>query len=342
MLSVENVTKIYESKSKIGWFKTEKIQKLAVKNLSIKIQPGEIIGLLGLNGAGKTTTIKMISTLLEPTSGSITIDGLDTVKDRKKILEKINMITGGERMLYWRLTGKENLMYFGRLYGLSDKEIQYRADKLLEELGLVDAADIPVEKYSKGMKQRLQIARGLINDPSYLLLDEPTLGLDAPIARQLRTTIKRLATEAKKGILLTSHYLQEVEELCDRVYVIDKGELVMYAKPSEVIRRAYKYEVLHLDISDYKVEKINHLKRILNIPEDSFSVKQKESQEGVVLSIKTHAVDQLIPNLLPLLMKEGIHLMNLTVEKPSLEDAIVLLSEGGYKEDDKVVAGISG
>jgi ABC-2 type transport system ATP-binding protein len=341
MLSVNGVTKIYESKSKVGWFKSEKKQKVAVKNLNIEIHPGEIIGLLGLNGAGKTTTIKMISTLLEPSSGYITIDGLDVVKDRKKILERINMIAGGERMLYWRLTGRENLQYFGRLYGLAEEEIYTRVEILLKEMGLKEAADTPVEKYSKGMKQRLQIARGLINDPDYLLMDEPTLGLDAPIARQLRKTVKRLAVESGKGILLTSHYLQEVEELCDRVYVIDKGELIMCASPLEVVKKAAKFETLHLHISDFKEEKLHHLQLFLNIPERNFSLKRSLDQSVHILSIKTDSVDVLIPEVLPWLMKEEVQLRNLTVEKPTLEDAIVLLSEGGFR-DDKVLAGLSG
>jgi ABC-2 type transport system ATP-binding protein len=340
MLSVNGVTKIYKTKNKLGWFRTEKQEKIAVNNLNMELHSGEIIGLLGLNGAGKTTTIKMISTLLEPSSGSITIDGLDTIKDRRKILGNINMIAGGERMLYWRLTGRENLMYFGRLYGLSDKEICIRADGLLEELGLKEAANVPVENYSKGMKQRLQIARGLINDPAYLLMDEPTLGLDAPIARQLRSTVKRLATEAGKGILLTSHYLQEVEELCDRVYVIDKGKLIMCDTPSKIIKEASKYETLHLHILRMEKERLHSLKHFLNLSEGALSIKS-ESNQDLMLSIKTESVDHLIPILLPWLMKEGIQIKNLTVEKPTLEDAIILLSEGGYQSADKVLAGIS-
>lgn len=340
MLSVNGVTKIYESKKKVGWFQYEKNQKVAVKNLNLELKQGEIIGLLGLNGAGKTTTIKMISTLLEPSSGSITIDGQDVFENRKSTLGRINMISGGERMLYWRLTGRENLMYFGRLYGFSDNEIRRRAEGLLDELGLNEAADIPVEKYSKGMKQRLQIARGLINDPDYLLMDEPTLGLDAPIARQVRKSVKRLAEENNKGILLTSHYLQEVEELCDRVYVIDKGELIMCASPSEIVKKAAKLESLNFHISEFKAEKLHYLKLFLGIPDDHFILTNIPGSTFQVLSIKTDSVDTLMPIIIPWLMKEGIQIKNLTVEKPTLEDAIVLLSEGGFP-NDRIMASIS-
>ncbi|MCK9905902.1 ABC transporter ATP-binding protein, partial [Frankia sp. Cpl3] len=170
---------------------------------SFQMAPGKIVGLLGINGAGKTTTIKMCTTLLEPTSGSITVDGLDVVKQDRQIKAIVNMIAGGERMLYWRLTGRENLVYFGSLYGLSGSSLHARISQLLKQVGLEEAADTPVERYSKGMKQRLQIARGLINDPKYIFLDEPTLGLDAPIARHLRQYVKELAQQQGKSILLT-------------------------------------------------------------------------------------------------------------------------------------------
>ncbi|WP_020429348.1 ABC transporter ATP-binding protein, partial [Paenibacillus riograndensis] len=181
MIQMNEVTKIYETKNRLGLFRAETRTVTAVQSLTLSIAKGEIVGLLGLNGAGKTTTIRMLSTLLDPTSGSIEIDGMPMADNRRTVQQKVNMIAGGERMLYWRLTGRENLQYFGRLYGLNAAEIRSLSDLLLAEVGLTEAADQPVEQYSKGMKQRLQIARGLINDPEYLFLDEPTLGLDAPI-----------------------------------------------------------------------------------------------------------------------------------------------------------------
>ncbi|MEM5597276.1 ABC transporter ATP-binding protein [Niallia circulans] len=150
------------------------------------------------------------------------------------------MIAGGERMLYWRLTGSENLRYFGKLYQLSGLELEKRIAYLLDQVGLKEAKDIPVELYSKGMKQRLQIARGLINDPKYLFLDEPTLGLDAPVAKQLRGLVKNLAKQEDKGILLTSHYLEEVEELCDRIYIIEKGSIILDGTPEKIISSVVK------------------------------------------------------------------------------------------------------
>lgn len=340
MIKVDSVTKVYETTRKSGWLRKEKQQVAAVDNLNLEFNRGEIIGLLGLNGAGKTTTIKMLSTLLEPTSGSITIDGLDIVKERRTIQGRINMISGGERMLYWRLTGRENLLYFGRMYGLDEKLIRVRSENLLEEIGLTEAADIPVERYSKGMKQRLQIARGMINDPEYLFLDEPTLGLDAPIARQLRIMVKRLAAEKGKGILLTSHYLQEVEELCDRVYVIDRGKLILCDTPSAVVRNAAGFETVHLHLDGWKEEKIRQMQSFLELPDGSIQLQFNTEHTTAIVSIKTESADELVPKILPWIVGQGMHLKHLATEKPTLEDAIILLAEGGLQHE-KVLAKLS-
>jgi ABC-2 type transport system ATP-binding protein len=342
MIHVHNVTKRYETTIRRGWFKSEKRSKLAVQNIHMEINKGQIVGLLGLNGAGKTTTIKMISTLLEPTSGSITIDGFSTVKDQESILKRINMVVGGERMLYWRLTGWENLMYFGRLYGLPDRMVQHRAACLLKELGLMEARDVVVEQYSKGMKQRLQIARGLINNPDYLLMDEPTLGLDVPLARHLRNTIKQMAVQEGKGILLTSHYLNEVEELCDLVYVIDKGQVMMCDSPTEIIRKVAGYERLCIHIAHEHIDRLRLLYQHLHIPETAIQIKQEEDKQGCLISISAFNCNSLLPKFLQWAVREGVDISQVYVEKPSLEDAIVLLSEGGADGYDGVLENTPG
>src|SRR5579872_452309 len=230
---VEGLTKIYHSRKRKGWLRSVQEEKIAVQDLNFTLPAGQVTGLLGLNGAGKTTTIKILSTLLLPTAGTVHVDDLDIVRDVATIRHRINMIAGGERMVYWRLTGRENLWYFAQLYNVETKGLKERIEGLLKLVGLEDAADKPVERYSKGMKQRLQIARGLINEPTYLFLDEPTLGLDAPIARDLRKMIQRLADEGR-GLLLTSHYLAEVDELCAYVYVIDQGRLIAEGSPRQL------------------------------------------------------------------------------------------------------------
>lgn len=231
----ENLVKDYILKEKNGIFRAKKKKTVhAVRDISLEIPKGNIVGVLGINGAGKTTTIRMLASIIEPTSGKLTMNGVDAVRNHRWVKERINVISGGERNLYWRLTARENLRYFGSLYGLHGTELHNKITKLLKMVGLEDSADIPVERYSKGMKQRLQIARGLINDPEYLFLDEPTLGLDIVIAKEIRRVISQLAQRENKGILLTTHYISEAEELCDYIYVLDRGEMIAKGTKEEL------------------------------------------------------------------------------------------------------------
>lgn len=235
MIQAEHLSKTYVLKEKSHLFGKKKVRLIsAVRDISLEIPKGKITGVLGINGAGKTTTIRMLASLITPTSGSLTMDGVDAVKNHLWVKERINMISGGERNLYWRLTAQENLRYFGSLYGIGKKELEERIGELLKTVGLEEAKDIPVERYSKGMKQRLQIARGLINEPEYLFLDEPTLGLDILIAKEIRELIHSLAKERGKGILLTTHYISEAEELCDYIYVLDQGQIIARGTKEEL------------------------------------------------------------------------------------------------------------
>lgn len=259
-----HLVKDYVLKEKNGLFRP-KARKIvhAVKDISVEIPKGKITGLLGINGAGKTTTIRMLSSIIVPTSGTLTLDGVDAVANHLQVKEKINVISGGERNLYWRLTAVENLQYFGNLYGFSGKVLKERIYNLLEIVGLTEAADTPVERYSKGMKQRLQIARGLINDPDYIFLDEPTLGLDIVIAKEIRALITRLAKEHHKGVLLTTHYISEAEELCDYIYVLDKGTMIAQGTKAE-LKKLLGYEqkvvtqVKEPDLEETLMYLINH------------------------------------------------------------------------------------
>lgn len=235
MIQAEHLSKEYILKEKKHLFGKKKERRIpAVRDISLEIPKGKITGVLGINGAGKTTTIRMLASLISPTSGTLTIDGVDAVKNHLWVKERINMISGGERNLYWRLTAEENLQYFGSLYGIGGKELENRISELLNIVGLEEAKDIPVERYSKGMKQRLQIARGLINEPEYLFLDEPTLGLDILIAKEIRELIMALAKKREKGILLTTHYISEAEELCDYIYVLDQGQIIARGTKEEL------------------------------------------------------------------------------------------------------------
>lgn len=234
---VEHVVDVHdlcrEYKSGRGIFNPQKRYIKAVDGVSFSVKRGEIFGLLGQNGAGKTTTIKMLTTLLAPTSGVCKVLGYNTFGEEKKIRPRINFIFGGEMGVYRRLSARDNLRYFANLYLLNRKEQERHIEKILERVELIDRADDLVETYSKGMIQRLQIARGLINDPEILFMDEPTVGLDPIGARMLRDIIRGLKQEGRT-ILLTTHYLPEAEELCDQMVIMNKGKKVAHGTPTEI------------------------------------------------------------------------------------------------------------
>ena len=209
---------------------------VALDSLSLQVQPGEVYGVLGPNGAGKTTAIRIFSTLLIPTAGSAQVMGHDVVKAAGNVRRRIGLILGGERGLYERLTGRQNLQYFASLYLMSPRQGAERADAALEEVGLTHAADRKVEQYSRGMRQRLHVARGLLPDPDVIFMDEPTIGLDPEAAQDFRRLVPELR-ERGKTVLLTTHYMLEADVLCERIAVIDRGRLVALDTPEGLKRR---------------------------------------------------------------------------------------------------------
>jgi ABC-2 type transport system ATP-binding protein len=202
----------------------------ALDGVSLSIPDGEVHGLLGPNGAGKTTLVKILSTVLLPTAGRATVCGHDVVDETKAVRPLIGIVFGGERGLYTRLTARQNLEYWGALYRLSRADIKQRSQALLERVGLTDRADQRVEELSRGMKQRLHLARGLMGDAKVLFLDEPTTGMDPLAAREFRKLIGELKGEGRT-ILLTTHDMVEAETVCDRVTLIDRGRVLATETP---------------------------------------------------------------------------------------------------------------
>jgi ABC-2 type transport system ATP-binding protein len=202
----------------------------ALDGVSLAIPAGEVHGLLGPNGAGKTTLVKILSTVLLPTAGRALVCGHDVVAETKSVRPLIGIVFGGERGLYTRLSARKNLEYWGALYRLSGAEIRTRSAALLERVGLTERADQRVEEFSRGMKQRLHLARGLMGDARVLFLDEPTTGMDPLAAREFRTLIGELKGEGRT-ILLTTHDMVEAETVCDRVTLIDRGRILATETP---------------------------------------------------------------------------------------------------------------
>lgn len=321
MLIANNLKKTFKIKEKKKWFSIGNYKKIeAVNDLSINIDPGKIVGLLGVNGAGKTTTIKMLSTMLAPTKGTLKVDGIDGIKEPQKVRKIINVISGGERNIYSRLTAKENLYYFGSLYNLNKSELEEYCELSLRLVGL-EESNTPVERFSKGMKQRLQIARGLINNPKYLFLDEPTLGLDIAIAKDLRSYIKNLANEYNKGILLTTHYISEVEELCDWVYVIDKGSLLIEGTPEDIID-AVKPEIkITILVPNLNEDLKNYLKK-LRYQNCNVEFKKKADLIEINVTSSENLTYQLMENI----MNYEIPILDLTLKEANLESALLKLA----------------
>jgi ABC-2 type transport system ATP-binding protein len=222
---------------------------VALDGVSVRIGRGEVHGLLGPNGAGKSTLMKILSTVLLPTSGSAAVLGHDVAGDYRAARSLLGIVFGGDRGLYPRLTARQNLRYWAALYHLPTAAARTRCDELLAEFGLAERGDDKVETYSVGMRQRLHLARGLIGDPQVLLLDEPTNGLDPLAARQLRGTIRDLARQGRT-ILLATHDMVEAEAVCDRVTMVNHGRVIATEAPKTLARWISRYERLHLEGAD--------------------------------------------------------------------------------------------
>lgn len=332
MLEIKNVYKEYHTKKRTGLFKSERKIKVAVNNISLNLERGQIIGVLGENGAGKTTLIKMMTTLLLPDKGEITIDGKNINQNLKTTRRKINMISGGERNLYWRLTAQENLLYFGSLYGLSKKEIYSKSEILLKEIGLWEERNTPVEQFSKGMKQRLQIIKGLINDPQYLFLDEPTLGLDVEISQELRNSVKDIAHKQNTGVVLTTHYMAEAEELCDYIYILDKGEIILEGSKTTIFQTLdLKKEIIIIIENQYLIPRIELKKFFPNFEEELVDN---------LLIIKIREENPDLQRIIKVFEKLNLIINEVRINNPTLETALIMAKKKNRKNDENELSTI--
>ena len=250
----ENLQRTFVQRSLMGG----KRETVALRGLNLSVPRGTVFGLLGPNGAGKTTTVRILSTLLTPTGGRACVQGFDVMKQTSQVRRSIGFVLGGDRGLYGRLTGKENLEYFAALNHVEPRLASRRADELLEKVGLLERRDTLVEQYSRGMKQRLHIARGLLTDPDVVFMDEPTIGLDPQVAHEVRSIIPQLAAQGKT-VLLTTHYMFEADVLCERLALIDHGEIVASGSPSEIKQRVSQIRVIELQLHEASQGLIDHI-----------------------------------------------------------------------------------
>jgi len=286
----------------------------AVNNVSISIKQGELFGLLGPNGAGKTTLINMLSTLTEPSSGSARVWGFDVVKDASLVRQSIGVVFQ-DITLDGHLTGLENLDLHGRLYGLDRKLRKKRIDAVLALVELTDKADSLVETYSGGMKRRLEIARGLIHRPYILFLDEPTIGLDLQTRTQIWEYIKTLTKEEGMTIVLTTHYMEEADHLCDRIAIIDHGKIVALDTP-EALKNMLGGDVITLELKDSNIEGLYDVYK-------NNGFKKLASQKNNQISIMVRDGERQIPNVLNLALKAGFSILSVSLHKPTLDDVFL-------------------
>jgi ABC-2 type transport system ATP-binding protein len=282
----------------------------AVKGISFDIKEGEIFSLLGPNGAGKTTTISMLSTLYTPTSGEATIGGHSITKEPMAVRNLIGVVPQ-ELALYDDLTARENLVFWGQMYGLSGRTLKLRVDEVLEQIGLADKAKNRVKTYSGGMKRRVNIGVGLLHKPSLLFMDEPTVGIDPQSRRAILDSVKALNQQGMT-VLYTTHYMEEAEELSDRVGIIDHGELIALGTQAELNRQVGENDtlILHMDESQNgeslaaSVRKIHGVLKA-DITDHSVAVIAPEAEEIMApviikaneLGIKIRSVDIKEPDL---------------------------------------------
>ena len=305
-------------KTSTGIFKRGSLEVEAVRGVSFEIGEGELFGFLGPNGAGKTTTIKMLITLLIPTSGKATVLGYDVVKDAREVRKRIGYVFGGERGLYERLSAYDNLRYFAELYAVPPGDQRKRIAELLELVGLTGREKERVEGYSRGMRQRLHIARGLLHDPPVVFLDEPTIGVDPVGARELRRTIASL-TEAGKTVILTTHYMFEADDLCDRIAVINKGAIVAEGTPRDL--KAIVADRTVIEIETFGVDGATVYR--LRAADGVTSVSIEDREQAQVLLVQSPAGTELTQSLLALL--NGVSIGRVAAREPTLEDAYVAL-----------------
>ena len=295
----------------------------AVNGVDLEIQRGEIFGLLGPNGAGKSTTIRMLCTLLEPTSGTARVNGFDVVTQANDVRRSLGTLLAGERSIYWKLTGRENLEYFAALYHIPQAIAKKRVDELIERMELRDRANELVEKYSTGMRQRVAIAKALLARPPILLLDEPTLGLDPQAARNLRELIAQLKQEGHT-ILLTTHYMEEADQLSDRIGIIDTGKVIALDTPEGLKRRIDQKEVIRLEVTgwqEYIGEKLRGLSEVSNL------VARKQAEADLwEVNLQSNNSRAVLPKLVESIGQNGTRLVNMNIVKPSLEDVFIHLT----------------
>lgn len=325
-----NLTKVFKSKIQQpgnGFFKRKTITVSAIDNLNFEIKKGELFGLLGPNGAGKTTLVKMLCTLLPPDHGTALINGYDIVKEQMKVKSSLGtLFSVGERGFFWRLNGYRNLEFFAATYNVPRQRRRERILEVLKLVGLEKSAFELYQKYSGGMKRKLALARTLLPDPPVILLDEPTTGLDAISARNIRDFVRRTVQETNKTVLYTTHYIEEAAQICTKIGILNQGKIVAWDTPDALRAKIKNEEIIYLvldQLTPAQIEKMRSIEGVIKIMEE-VDPNLMPGQQALTVELKN--VDQL-PSVFDFIFEQKIKLVNFKRKEPSLEDAFVELTK---------------
>jgi len=322
-IQTRDLTRTYTRKRR-GWFRKKPATPAdtftALAGVSLEVRPGELFGLLGPNGAGKTTLIKILTTLLSPTTGEALVDGLDVVSQAEALRPRINMVSGGESSGYGILTVRENLWLFSRIYGVANDVIRSRMDRLLQVVDLTEKAGSRVSHLSTGQRQKMNFCRGFITDPKILFLDEPTLGLDVTSARAIRVFIREwMAEDPRRTLLLTTHYMAEADELCDRLAIIDRGKVLACDTPANLKKKVQEYPLFTLTLTPGPRPLTGtaelpgvHQATLTETP-TTVMLKVSLMEESVIGTVVQHVVSA------------GCRIQSLEKSQPTLEDVFIEL-----------------
>jgi ABC-2 type transport system ATP-binding protein len=327
IVSIHNLRKTYVSKERTGIFSSKKRAVEALQGVSLDIYPGEVFGLLGPNGAGKTTLIKCLTTLLLPTSGTIQVNGYDVIRNEDRVRASVGCMLMGERGLYWKLTGRENLDFFGSLYHIPPNVRQPRVEEIIDLLDLSDIIDRTVETYSSGQKMKLAFAKSLINRAPILVLDEPTNTLDVPSARELRSIVRDLNRQGHT-VIYTTHQMIEAEELCERVAIIDRGQVIAQGTVEKLKDSLQKEGVIRVEgvippLASEAVRKLEHVGEVA-----------LTTTNGMVeLRVVTPHPRRLLPELIRTLYEHQAVIEDIAPAQVTLEDVFVALTGRTLDED---------
>jgi ABC-2 type transport system ATP-binding protein len=326
---VAAISKTYQVRQRKGLFKSEKSSVEALHGVSLEVQAGEVFGLLGPNGAGKTTLIKILTTLLLPTQGDAWVNGYHILRQENQVRASVGCMLMGERGLYWKLTGRENLEYFGALYHLLPAERRRRAQEIIDLLGLKDLADRTVETYSSGQKMSLAFGKALINDAPLLVLDEPTNTLDVPSASELRAIVRDLNARGKT-IIYTTHIMSEAETLCKRVAIIDRGQLLALGTINELKASLGRSQVTRIEgvISSKSLAAIRQRPEVEQASRTSLETTD-------ILTVVTRLGHENLPQLIETLNQTGALIQKIVPEEVTLEDVFIAKTGRTLAEDTR-------